>query len=976
MGTPSKEASKFKAWRVIKEAFERSLVEPTDAYLNARYQKESAVSDEFGSVLGKNQLYVKVISATGLLALDTNNLSDPYTVISVGKTSFSTRVIRKTLSPVWDETFVFDSKLVVNAKESGQGYVHLRLFDWDQFSKDDFLGSTVISFRQLENLLMGNAESIERRVLIRLPLTGLRKGVEEEHGQVQVCVWLSQMVDHGIYFAPQMGLLGAPRHLHGHAGCIMEEPYMVSLCLSILEIRGTDDPFKFRGKVLYRSLSNASTTDDKLVDQMSEFQTQLREKQMQDLFGLSDDDYDEASTPWSGSDTARDDDESNIGSFAYCRVTMGSITKTSHLVRQQGSQIPINDLLCFLCHIPMVDNEIQLLLYRTHKSKERGRATHVAVFKTYDILPKDADDPSADLKKISNVVQISLKPISSKFQEAKVLIRVTLADMDFRRKMAHQPIMLKKPMDLRCRGMIADPRNMILPHTKGALIHEEDIYQLGKKDDEHYQEYIQHRQRIENLQERVTGFLKGFAERQMEKAYRLAGMTDTESKQVFNDAIQNSLEKSYNLPMEPNAPGQPYIPPVQGLLNLRLFELTSPVLKASNAKVICILKFENSWFRTEDLQANSSGNINLGDISIVLPVMSPGSLLSICCMTKSRKKDSKEVSRGSFAVLGKLRFRISSCAMNKPVRVCLPLLSQRSQGGNLVGNISLEISQTFASEKVRLSGYFAPEYPQENYVYRTIPLMQSLQKERRDLLEDWMLSCNPPFPKEAVQAIENVDVTIFSLSRLRSNLRRIKIAIKTIGELKVFYNLLASWKYPWLTRLAMCFAFFTVYHPLPVVVLTCFSLSYKCYTSRPDDAGIPKGMEQDTVAISEIDTTEEQELFTGIKLEVESSNPVAKLKRKLDSVTGILLMVQGYMDSFASFLERWIALLTWKDPLATTAIVCVLAGFGVLVMIVGIRFLIGLLLCFLLRPPRMRSPWTPGPISLFLKLPTRGERLA
>ena len=128
--------------------------------------------------------------------------------------------------------------------------------------------------------------------------------------------------------------------------------------------------------------------------------------------------------------------------------------------------------------------------------------------------------------------------------------------------------------------------------------------------------------------------------------------------------------------------------------------------------------------------------------------------------------------------------------------------------------------------------------------------------------------------------------------------------------------------------------------------------------------------------MNEVDTTEEEERVTGIKLEVESSNPVARLKKKLQSVMGILLMVQTYMDGIASFLERLITLFSWKDPLATTIITIVLTVASCVVYIVGFRVVIALLLCFLIRPTSMRSPWTPGPISLFLRLPTRGERLA
>lgn len=966
---------KKKVWRVLKEAFEQSLVEPPERYLQDRYGTRSRVSYEFNTIMKTHQVYVKVISATGLLALDTNNLSDPYAVVSLGSASHSTRVIRKTLNPVWDETVVFDSQTVIKAAEDGKGFVYVRLYDWDHFSKDDFLGCAILSYQCLESLFMINSEFSNKRRLVRLPLSGMKKGVEEEHGEVQMRVWLSPETTQGIHFAPQVGLLGAPRHLHGHGGCMIEEPFIVCICLSILEIHGADDPLKSRGKNLLRSFSAASS-DDTLHEQMSEFQDKLREKQMNDLFGLEYDLCEDENVSMSGekAGTTCHADEGDIGSFAYCRATMGTVTKTTHLVRQQGSRVPINDLIPLLSHVPVADHQVQLVVYRTHKSKDKGRATHIAVFSMHDILPQEAEDPCVDLKNISKVIHLSLKPISSKYQEAKVLIRVTLTDMDFRRRTSKIPIIMTKPMDFALLGLTADPRNMALPHSKTIELNEDDIYELGRKDDNHYQEYVEHRQKLEELQGRATQFFKGAMERQVEKVNKVIGRSHDEAKQVFNDALRHSLELSYDLPWDSSE--QLFMPPTCGLLRLRLFDLFSDALPSSSSHIFCVLKFENSWFRSKDMHAETSGKISLENICIVFPIHSPGSLVSICCLTKTRKKDSKEMSKGSFRVLGKLRFRISSCATDESVKVSLPFLSQRVDGGKVVGHISLEVFQTFTSQKSRLVAQFAPEYPQENYVYQTVPLMPSLQQERRDLLQNWMLSCNPPFPLEAVQALENVDCMTFTMSRLRSNLRRIKIAVKTIGQIKIYYDLLASWKYPWLSRLAMCWAFFTAYHPLPVIVCTCLYLAYMCYKSRPEDVGIPKEMEQDAVGISEIDKTEEQELYTGIKLEVESANPVAKLKKKLESVTVILLMVQNYMDGIASFLERWIALLTWKDPMATTVVVCVLAAVSALLILLGIRFLIGVLLCFLLRPPRMRSPWTPGPISMFLKLPTRGERLA
>ena len=53
------------------------------------------------------QLLVQVIEARGLRALDPDELSDPYVRLQLGKHRLKTQVMRKTLSPFWDEEFNF-----------------------------------------------------------------------------------------------------------------------------------------------------------------------------------------------------------------------------------------------------------------------------------------------------------------------------------------------------------------------------------------------------------------------------------------------------------------------------------------------------------------------------------------------------------------------------------------------------------------------------------------------------------------------------------------------------------------------------------------------------------------------------------------------------------------------------------------------------------------------------------------------------
>lgn len=88
------------------------------------------------------QLLVHVVSASGLLAADRNGLSDPYCKVAVGRVEKKTRIIYRNLNPTWDQSFYFD---VRNRDKE----VKLRIYDWDKYSKDDFLGMLSIPITPL-----------------------------------------------------------------------------------------------------------------------------------------------------------------------------------------------------------------------------------------------------------------------------------------------------------------------------------------------------------------------------------------------------------------------------------------------------------------------------------------------------------------------------------------------------------------------------------------------------------------------------------------------------------------------------------------------------------------------------------------------------------------------------------------------------------------------------------------------------------
>ncbi|CAO4378455.1 hypothetical protein L5515_007116 [Caenorhabditis briggsae] len=111
----------------------------------------------------KNSLTVVIVQAEELPAMDLGGTSDPYVklfLLPEKKKKFQTKVQRKSLNPVFNESFTFK----IPYSEINSQTLVLNVFDFDRFGKHDQIGQISIPLGKIDL-----AASIEKTDLIESP---------------------------------------------------------------------------------------------------------------------------------------------------------------------------------------------------------------------------------------------------------------------------------------------------------------------------------------------------------------------------------------------------------------------------------------------------------------------------------------------------------------------------------------------------------------------------------------------------------------------------------------------------------------------------------------------------------------------------------------------------------------------------------------------------------------------------------------
>eukprot|EP00040_Diaphanoeca_grandis_P014188 m.71824 g.71824 ORF g.71824 m.71824 type:complete len:709 (+) comp24395_c0_seq2:78-2204(+) len=109
-------------------------------------------------------LSVTVVSALNLQPMDANGFSDPYVKLYIRpdatkKTKQKTQIHKKTLNPTFNETFRYT--LTEDQFDSDVDVLHLQVWDWDKYEKNDFMGAMTFPLPTLKRIASENGDKFE-----------------------------------------------------------------------------------------------------------------------------------------------------------------------------------------------------------------------------------------------------------------------------------------------------------------------------------------------------------------------------------------------------------------------------------------------------------------------------------------------------------------------------------------------------------------------------------------------------------------------------------------------------------------------------------------------------------------------------------------------------------------------------------------------------------------------------------------------
>uniref|UniRef100_A0A1S4CJI2 Protein QUIRKY-like n=1 Tax=Nicotiana tabacum TaxID=4097 RepID=A0A1S4CJI2_TOBAC len=382
----------------------------------------------------------------------------------------------------------------------------------------------------------------------------------------------------------------------------------------------------------------------------------------------------------------------------------------------------------------------------------------------------------------------------------------------------------------------------------------------------------------------------------------------------------------------------------------------------------CVAKYGLKWVRTRTILDSLSPKWNE---QYTWEVYDPCTVITLGVFDNGHLGGENSAA-GKDSRIGKVRIRLSTLETDRIYTMSYPLLVLQPSGVKKMGELQLAFRFTCLSLASIIYLYGHPLLPKMHYLHPfTVNQVDSLRYQAMNIVAVRLGRAEPPLHKEVVEYMLDVDSHMWSMRRSKANFFRIVSLFSGVISMSKWLEEVCKWKNPITTMLVHVLFCILICYPeliLPTTFLYMFLIGIWNYRSRPRQ---PPHMDTKlswAEAVNPDELDEEFDTFPTSKAE----NIVKMRYDRLRSVSGRIQTVIGDM---ATQGERLQALLSWRDPRATSLFVVFCLITAVILYVTPFKIIALVASLVYLRHPRFRSKMPSPPINFFRRLPARADSM-
>ncbi|XP_057498988.1 FT-interacting protein 7-like [Actinidia eriantha] len=403
-----------------------------------------------------------------------------------------------------------------------------------------------------------------------------------------------------------------------------------------------------------------------------------------------------------------------------------------------------------------------------------------------------------------------------------------------------------------------------------------------------------------------------------------------------------------------------------GILNVDALHPTKTREGRGTSDTYCVAKYGHKWVRTRTIIDSLSPKYNE---QYTWEVYDTATVLTVGVFDNSQLGD-KDGNRDM--KIGKVRIRISTLETGRVYTHSYPLLVLHPSGVKKMGELHLAIRFSCTSMVNMMFIYSRPLLPKMHYI-RPLTVMQldMLRHQAVNIVSARLSRAEPPLRKEVVEYMTDAHSHLWSMRRSKANFFRLMSVFNGLFAVGKWFGEVCMWKNPITTVLVHVLFVMLVCFPeliLPTVFLYMFLIGLWNYRYR---AKYPPHMNTRISYAEAVHPDELDEEFDTFP----TSRGADLVRMRYDRLRSVAGRIQTVVGDVATQGERFQALLSWRDPRATTifitfclvaAIVLYATPFQVLAVVGGF---------YVMRHPRFRHRLPAIPLNFFRRLPARTDSM-